>query len=154
MFVVHQTERRMSDRWGHGKKTMETPMTRTYSQVMKQIEALKVEAEKLRRIESNGVVARIREAIGFYGLTAADLGLSGALPKVAAPAGAMPAAAAADKPMKRKGKRKGPAKVKTPPVPKFRDEEGHTWGGIGKRPDWLRAALANGKTLQDFLIKT
>ena len=122
---------------------------------MKQIDALKVEAEKLRRIESNGVVARIREAIGFYGLTAADLGLSGALPKAAAPAGVAPVAstAAGDKPAKRKGKRKGPAKAKTPPVPKFRDEEGRTWGGIGKRPDWLRAALANGKTLQDFLIK-
>jgi DNA-binding protein H-NS len=140
---------------GTRQKTMETQMSRTYSQVMKQIEALKVEAEKLRRIESNGVVARIREAIGFYGLTAADLGLSGALPKIAAPASAMPAAAAAaDKPAKRKGKRKGPAKAKTPPVPKFRDEEGRTWGGIGKRPDWLRAALANGKTLQDYLIKT
>lgn len=128
-------------------------MSRTYSQVMKQIDALKVEAEKLRRVESNGVVARIREAIGFYGLTAADLGLSGALPKAAAPAGVAPAAST-DKPIKRKGKRKGPAKAKTPPVPKFRDEEGRTWGGIGKRPDWLRAALANGKTLQEFLIKT
>lgn len=128
-------------------------MTRTYSQVMKQIDALKVEAEKLRRIESNGVVARIREAIGFYGLTAADLGLGSALAKVAAQASAAPAALA-DKPVKRKGKRKGPAKVKTPPVPKFRDEQGRTWGGIGKRPDWLREALANGKTLHEFLIKT
>jgi DNA-binding protein H-NS len=132
-------------------------MSRTYSQVMKQIEALKVEAEKLRRIESNGVVARIREAIGFYGLTAADLGLSGMLPK-AAPSAAAAAAgdAAAGKPGKlkvRKVKRKGAAKVKTPPVPKFRDEQGRTWGGIGKRPDWLRAALAAGKTLEEFLIK-
>lgn len=142
-----------ADLTGHGNPTMETKMTRTYSQVMKQIDALKVEAEKLRRIESNGVVARIREAIGFYGLTAADLGLGSAMAKVATAASATPPALT-DKPVKRKGKRKGPAKVKTPPVPKFRDEQGHTWGGIGKRPDWLRAALANGKTLQEFLIKT
>lgn len=131
-------------------------MSRTYSQVMKQIEALKVEAEKLRRVESSGVVTRIREAIGFYGLTAADLGLSGTLPKAAATTTGTVALAGmvgAEKPVKRKTRRKGPAKAKTPPVPKFRDEQGRTWGGIGKRPDWLRAALASGKTLQDYLIK-
>jgi DNA-binding protein H-NS len=36
---------------------------------------------------------------------------------------------------------------------KFRDETGRTWGGIGKRPQWLRDALAAGKSLQDFAVQ-
>lgn len=35
---------------------------------------------------------------------------------------------------------------------KFADDAGNTWGGIGKRPDWLRQALAAGKSLEDFLV--
>ena len=50
-------------------------MTKTYSQLVKQIENLQREAEDIRRKEIDGVVARIKEAIKAYGLTAADLGL-------------------------------------------------------------------------------
>jgi DNA-binding protein H-NS len=35
---------------------------------------------------------------------------------------------------------------------KFRDVSGNTWGGMGKRPQWLRDALASGKRLEDFLV--
>ena len=52
-------------------------MTKTYAQIVKQIEGLKQEAEKLRRSEVSGVITRIRDAITFYNLSAADLGLSG-----------------------------------------------------------------------------
>ena len=38
-------------------------MTKTYAQVMKQIDSLAREAEKLKRKEIDGVVARIKEAI-------------------------------------------------------------------------------------------
>ena len=51
-------------------------MKKTYAQVVKQIETLQQEADKLRRQEVEGVVARIREAVQHYGLTAADLGLA------------------------------------------------------------------------------
>lgn len=37
-----------------------------------------------------------------------------------------------------------------PPV-RYRDSAGNTWTGRGKRPGWLAAALANGKTLDSFL---
>ena len=30
---------------------------------------------------------------------------------------------------------------------------GHTWGGVGKRPDWCKAALAAGKTPENLLAK-
>ena len=49
-------------------------MTKSYAQIVKQIETLKQEAEKARRKEIEGVVGRIREAITVYGLTADDLG--------------------------------------------------------------------------------
>lgn len=40
-----------------------------------------------------------------------------------------------------------PVKFRNPENPK------ETWGGQGKRPNWLKAALASGKTLQDLLAK-
>jgi DNA-binding protein H-NS len=38
-------------------------------------------------------------------------------------------------------------------VVKFRNEAGATWVGRGKRPQWLRDALAAGKQLSDFAVK-
>ena len=111
-------------------------MTKTYTQVLKQIETLTAEAEKLRRKEIAGVVSRIREAIKHYGLTAEDLGLGRATAKA---------------PAKKAGKQAGKAGVAARPA-KYRDDAGHSWGGIGKRPQWLRDALAAGKTLKDFEV--
>ena len=36
---------------------------------------------------------------------------------------------------------------------KYRDENGNTWAGVGKRPKWLTEAIAAGKSQEDFLIK-
>lgn len=117
-------------------------MTKSYAQIVKQIKALEAEADKARRAEIDGVVTRIREAIQFYNLTAADLGLS---------MKGKPAADRAAAPAKRK-KRKT-AVAKTPAAAKFGDGQGNTWVGRGKRPQWLRDALNSGKQLSDFLIK-
>ena len=120
-------------------------MTKSYAQVMKQIDSLKLEAEKLRSQEVSGVVERIRDAISFYNLTAADLGLGqGVKGKVAA--------SKVEAPVKRK-KGKGAAVKAAPRVIKFRNDSGGTWGGIGKRPQWLRDALNSGKQLSDFAVK-
>jgi DNA-binding protein H-NS len=114
-------------------------MSKSYAQIVKQIEVLKQEAEKIRRGEVDGVIARIREAITFYNLSAADLGLAVKAKPAAEKAGAA----------KRK-KRKG---AKAPAVVKYRNDSGGTWGGRGKRPTWLRDALASGKKLEDFAVK-
>lgn len=112
-------------------------MSKSYTQLMKQIDGLQREAEDARRKEIAGVVERIKEAIKAYKLTATDLGLSTArAPRVAK---------AAKKPAGRKPGR--------PAAAKFRDEAGNTWGGRGPRPAWLRAALASGKQLSDFAVK-
>jgi len=114
-------------------------MSKSYAQIVKQIEVLKQEAEKLRRGEVDGVVARIREAISFYNLSASDLGLA----LKAKPAGAKAT------PVKR---RKTKAS-KAPAVVKYRNDSGGTWVGRGKRPNWLRDALNGGKKLEDFAVK-
>jgi len=44
----------------------------------------------------------------------------------------------------RNGKPKDAAKFRNP------DNASQTWNGIGKRPQWIRDALAAGKTLEDF----
>ncbi len=116
-------------------------MTKSYAQIVKQIKALEAEAEKARRTEIDGVITRIREAVQFYNLTAADLGLT---------VKAKPESAKSEVPAKRK-KRK--AAAKTTAVAKYTDGQGNTWVGRGKRPQWLRDGLAAGKQLSDFLIK-
>jgi DNA-binding protein H-NS len=69
--------------------------------------------------------AKIKE----FGLSASDLGLS---------------AAAA-------GRKTRTAKV--PGVVKYRGPNGETWaGGLGRKPEWVRALLAEGKDIEGFRV--
>lgn len=113
-------------------------MAKTYEQLQRQIQALQAEAEKLRRKELDEVIGRIREAITFYGITAADLGLAAKSP-------AKPKSAGRARPGRKAGK---PAKAAVA----YRNQNGQTWGGRGKRPQWLRDALAAGQTLDEFRV--
>ena len=112
-------------------------MTTSYAKIKARIKSLEARAEELRRKEIKDVIARVKEAIEFYGLTAAELGFSpsGKLSKVAKP-----------------WPRKGPNGSKSVRPPKYRDSAGNTWVGRGPRPQWLRDAMAAGKTLDDFRI--
>jgi len=114
-------------------------MTKTYVQIQKQIENLQREADKLKRKEIDDVIAKIKEAIAVYELTAADLGFT----RSAATAGAAP---------RKRGRPATRGRAKSASEPKYRDEAGNTWGGRGPRPQWLRDALGAGKNLQDFAI--
>ena len=105
-------------------------MTTSYSRIIKQIETLQRQAETARSKEIAGVVSRIKEAVAFYRLTAADLGLS--------EGGARTSTT---------------TKGSTARPPKFADGSGKTWGGRGPRPAWLTEALANGKQLSDFALE-
>ena len=116
-------------------------MTKSYAQIVKQIEVLQDQADKARRKEVDGVIGRIREAITAYNLTAADLGFGSSKPK--AVVGKTRAV----------GKKRGRKAGKGAGVVKFTNGAGGTWGGLGKRPQWLRDALAEGKTLEDFAVK-
>src|SRR4051812_33145285 len=105
-----------------------TSMTKTYIQIQKQIETLQREADKLKRKEVDEVIAKIKEAIRVYGLTANDLELEGRIAR-RGPA------------VKKRGRPATKAKSRGPATIKFRDESGNTWGGRGPRPQWLRDAL-------------
>ena len=111
-----------------------------------QIAALQAQAEALRKTEMAEVIAKAKDAIAHYGLTAADLGF-GKAPRAAGKSSAVLAGTLA------KQQRKGGAAKPSVKVVKFKDDEGHTWGGIGKRPDWFKAALAAGKKPEDLLAK-
>lgn len=103
-------------------------MVKPFSRILDQIERLQKEAAAIQM----GVVDRIRKEIADYSLT----------PEQLFSASGQGRAAAA---------KKSTAKVKAK-APKFADSAGNTWGGMGKRPDWVRQALDAGKALEDFLI--
>ncbi len=120
-------------------------MAKTYAQIQAQIRKLQQEADALKAKEVAGVVARIQEAISHYGLTAADL--FGQLPAAGGRPRAGKRASGAVKAAK-------PAKPKKAPAPvKYEDGAGNHWSGIGKRPNWFKAALAAGKMAEDLLRK-
>ena len=111
-----------------------------------QIAALQAQADALRDKEVAEVIAKVKDAIVHYGLTAADLGFgkaAGNVRKSPAAVGGKPA---------KKGRKSAVAKPSAKAV-KFKDDQGHTWGGVGKRPEWFKDALAAGKTPEDLLAK-
>jgi len=94
---------------------------KTYSAIKAEIAKLEKQAQALRKTEVAGVIAKIKEAIAAYALTAADLGLG---------RGAKPARTAAAKPGKKTGTTIGVAKYREP-------KTGKTWTGRGKPPLWI-----------------
>lgn len=84
----------------------------------------------MQRAKRGEAIAQIRELMGQYGLTVADIagGSRGGSGSKAAKTG---------------------AKV----APKYRHPEtGETWSGRGLQPKWLKAALEGGAQLTDFAI--
>jgi DNA-binding protein H-NS len=99
----------------------------TYSELMAQAQTLMAQAEQARKDELSSVIADIKSKMKQYGLTAADLG------------GAAPG--------------KKAAKTKSTAPAKYRGPNGELWaGGPGRKPEWVRAALAAGKSIDQFLI--
>ena len=113
-------------------------MAKTYSQVQKEIAKLQREADALKRKEVGGVVARIKEAIQHYELTAEDLFGGRAFKGKSA--------------SKQKTTSNPGIKGRKVPI-KYRDENGNTWSGRGSQPKWLVAALASGRKIEEFLVK-
>ncbi|MDQ5887897.1 MAG: hypothetical protein RL210_2424 [Pseudomonadota bacterium] len=98
----------------------------SYLELKAQAEKLLQQAEEIRKQEVATVVAEIKAKIAQYGITARDLGF---------------ATAAAGK----KGTTEGA-------VAKFRGPNGESWSGMGRQPQWLKDALANGRKKEDFAI--
>jgi len=106
-------------------------MASSYAEIQAKIAALQKEADAALAEEVSGVVERIRVAIAHYGLTAEHL------------------FGKTTKTQKTGRVSKAPAQKKQGRAT-YSDGKGNSWGGWGKRPTWLRDALAAGKTLEDF----
>jgi DNA-binding protein H-NS len=110
-------------------------MAKSLSKIMGQIEKLQKEAATIQ----STVIARIKREIAQHGLTREHL-FGSADSAFVGNGGAAPTKAA-------KAKTSGAAKP-----PKFADDKGNSWHGIGKRPNWIHEALAAGRSLEDFLV--
>lgn len=99
----------------------------SYSELMAQAQNLIAQAEQARKDELSAVIADIKAKMKQFGITAADLGSTSATKKTG------------------KSKSAAPAKYKGP--------NGELWaGGPGRKPEWVRAVLASGKSLDSYLI--
>ncbi len=103
-------------------------MAKSLSSILSQIERLQKEAASIQ-LE---VIDRMKKEIAKYSLTPEQLFGE-----------AKSRSARAPKPAKAAAKDR---------AAKYADGSGNTWGGMGKRPDWLRQALEAGKALEEFLI--
>lgn len=97
------------------------------SELLAQKAELERQIAETQRAERAEAIAQIRQLMSQYGLDMADItGRSGST---------APRAPA--------------AKV----APKYRDPAtGQTWSGRGLQPNWLKAALAGGRSLADFAL--
>jgi DNA-binding protein H-NS len=103
---------------------MSTP---TLSELLAQKAELERQIIEKQRAERADAIAQIHSLMAQFGLSTADIAARSSSP--------VPRAAA--------------AKV----APKYRDPAtGQTWSGRGLQPNWLKAALASGRTLADFAI--
>lgn len=100
----------------------------TLQELLAQKEAIEREIELTKKRERADAIARVRSLMAEYGLTLADLG--GKAPTTTP-------------------KASGGAKV----APKYRNAAtGDTWSGRGLQPNWLKAALAAGRKLDEFKV--
>lgn len=118
----------------------------------RQIAKLQKQADAIKNREKKGVIERIRQQIIQYDLTPAELFSEAPVRR-----GRRPAAAGADvlsEPSAERPRRGRPAgAVSRKPVPiRYRDEEGNTWTGRGKTPNWLKAHIDNGRRSEEFLV--
>jgi DNA-binding protein H-NS len=99
----------------------------SYQEIINQIESLKQQAEEARKQELASAIAEIKRIMAQFGISAADLGLSG-----------------------RGGKAKGKGSTV---AAKYRDPiSGKTWSGRGRRPGWVVSLEAEGKSLESCKI--
>lgn len=129
---------------------------RTVSVIERDIQRLQKERDEAFAIEKRGVIARLKESIAHYGLTAVDLGLGaggGENPK--------PVVAVSYAPQNKDRPLRVAAKPKTQPrkrnprasMPKYADGNGHIWTGVGKRPRWFLEALAAGVSEESLRVQ-
>jgi DNA-binding protein H-NS len=100
----------------------------TLQELLDQRAAIEREIESTRRREKSDAIAKIRALMSEHGLSVADLSGKAVAPKASSTAGSKVAA-------------------------KYRNAAtGETWSGRGLQPKWLKAALAAGRSIEEFSV--
>lgn len=102
--------------------------------LLTQQQQLQSKIEELKRKGRDQAVISIRDLANKYGLTSSELARLGT--------GGFSMSGSTGRTNKSSG----------PVAAKYRSPTGETWSGRGKRPNWLNAAIATGKNINDFLI--
>jgi DNA-binding protein H-NS len=103
----------------------------TLTDLLAQKAELERQIAETQRQERSEAIAQVRTLMAQFGLTLADIGAKPAA-GARAPAGSKPSSKVAVK---------------------YRDSStGQTWTGRGLQPNWLKAALASGRSLSDFAV--
>jgi DNA-binding protein H-NS len=99
----------------------------TLSELLAQRATLEKQIADAQREQRAAAIAQVKALMAEYGLTLADIGSRAA----SAPA------------------RRASGKV----AAKYRNADtGETWSGRGLQPNWLKAAIASGRSLSDFAV--
>lgn len=101
----------------------------TLQELLSQRAALEKQIYSIQVEQRSGAISQVKALMAEYGLTPADIGSRSV------------------------GVRVQSTGKYTPVAAKYRDPiTGNAWSGRGLQPRWLKAALAEGKTLADFSL--
>ena len=109
-----------------------------------------------QRTERADAIGQVRTLMSQYGLTLVDIGNKAVIgPKTRQTAKAAQSASnipmPTTAPVKARKSNKGQKTGKV--APKYRDAAtGQTWSGRGLQPNWLKAALATGRSITEFKL--
>ena len=120
----------------------------------RKIAKLQKQADAIKNRERKGIIAQIRQAIVDYELTPDDLFSSNGavIRRGRRPAGGRLGAASEEGSARpRRGRPVGSVSRKPVPI-RYRDDEGNTWTGRGKQPNWLRAHVEAGHDIEEFRV--
>ena len=104
----------------------------SYQDILKQIDQLTKEAERIRQTELSAAIADIKSKMAQYGIKVSDIAGNEARPRS----------------VKKGAATGGKRKV----APKYRGGNGELWTGRGRRPAWVEAELAKGRSMEDLTI--
>ena len=121
----------------------------------RKIAKLQKQADAIKNREKKSVIEQIRQAIHHYELTPADLFSPNGTPvgrrgrrSASANLGLL-----SDEGSVRPRRGRPVGSVSRKPVPiRYRDQDGNTWTGRGKQPNWLKAHIENGHDIEEFLV--
>jgi len=100
----------------------------TYNELISQAQALMQQAEQVRKQEQANVISSLRATMKEHGITIEDLAGTSV-------------------------RKSGGVKSRSKAPAKYRGPNGELWsGGPGRKPEWVKAALAAGQNLDSFRI--